>query len=65
MHQIEVAAGGRMRGADYVIKRIAFAVVTVFVAITINFVAVPARAGQRRLEPLARAARDAGDCGTR
>ena len=27
-----------MRGADYVIKRSSFAVVTVFVAITINFV---------------------------
>src|SRR5438105_14949568 len=27
-----------MRGADYVIKRIAFALVTVFVAITLNFV---------------------------
>ncbi len=27
-----------MRGADYVIKRVAFAVVTVFVAVTINFV---------------------------
>ena len=27
-----------MRGADYVIKRTAFAVVTVFVAVTINFV---------------------------
>src|SRR5689334_12087483 len=27
-----------MRGADYVIKRTAFAVVTVFVALTINFV---------------------------
>ena len=26
-----------MRGADYFIKRFAFAVVTVFVAITINF----------------------------
>src|SRR3954447_21068606 len=26
-----------MRGADYVIKRVAFAIVTVFVAITINF----------------------------
>src|SRR3954451_24117635 len=26
-----------MRGADYVIKRVAFAVVTIFVAITINF----------------------------
>jgi ABC-type dipeptide/oligopeptide/nickel transport system permease component len=27
-----------MRGADYVIKRVAFAIVTVFVAVTINFV---------------------------
>src|SRR3954447_8583308 len=26
-----------MRGADYVIKRVAFAIVTVFVALTINF----------------------------
>ena len=26
-----------MRGADYVIKRTAFAVVTVFVAVTLNF----------------------------
>ena len=26
-----------MRGADYVIKRTAFAVITVFVAVTINF----------------------------
>ena len=26
-----------MRGADYFIKRVAFAIVTVFVAITINF----------------------------
>ena len=26
-----------MRGADYVIKRVAFAIVTVFVAVTINF----------------------------
>jgi len=27
-----------VRGADYVIKRLAFAIVTVFVAVTINFV---------------------------
>jgi peptide/nickel transport system permease protein len=27
-----------VRGADYVIKRVAFAIVTVFVAVTINFV---------------------------
>src|ERR1700747_1091862 len=27
-----------MRGADYVLKRLAFAIVTIFVAVTINFV---------------------------
>ena len=27
-----------MRGTDYVLKRVAFAIVTVFVAVTINFV---------------------------
>ena len=26
-----------MRGADYVLKRLAFAVLTVFIAVTINF----------------------------
>ena len=58
----EVAAPARrpdMRGADYFIKRVAFAIVTVFVAITINFSALPARARERRHEPRPGPARDA------
>ena len=42
-----------MHRADYVIKRIAFALMTVFVAITINFVLFRALPGQRRGELLA------------
>ena len=55
------SSSGRMRGADYFIKRFLFAVVTVFVAITINFALFRLAPGKRRREPLARPARDTRD----
>ena len=34
-----------MRGSDYIIRRVAFAIVTVFIAITLNFVLFRAVSG--------------------
>ena len=49
-----------MRGADYVIKRVAFAVVTVFVAITLNFALFRLAPGSAVTNLAAGPARDAG-----
>ncbi len=59
------SCGRAVRGADYVIKRTAFAVVTVFVAVTINFALFRLAPGTAVSEPLARPPRDPGDCGSR
>ena len=42
-----------MRRSDYLIKRALFAIVTVFVAITITFFLFRVLPGERRAEPLA------------
>ena len=41
-----------MRGADYVIKRTAFALITIFVAVTLNFVLFRGLARRHDREPV-------------
>ena len=54
-----------MRRSDYVIKRTGFALVTIFVAITLNFVLFRVAPRRRRLQPVERPRTPRRSCGTR